>query len=186
MKRDQIIDTVAKLFKEQGFHNTSIRDISQQVGLKGGALYYHIKSKEDALFKIAYTGMSSYVAKLEKIIETDDNPKIKLKNYIGSHIDDYYSDFYKTAVTTLEFKAFSGNYQKQYNEKRALSEFHLRTILKEGMEKEEFRQGDIKLMSFAIFGILNWIAIWYDPEGEWGPNKLKKEFTKIILSGIEK
>jgi hypothetical protein len=54
------------------------------------------------------------------------------------------------------------------------------------MDKNIFRKGDIKFMSFAILGMLNWMVIWYNPKGAWPPDKLKREFTKMILSGVEK
>jgi len=186
LNRNEIIKAIAKLFKEKGYHNTSISDISQKVGLKGGSLYYHIKSKEDALFKICADAMNAYLAKLEKIIETDDDPKTKLKNIVESHVDYFANNFSKAVVSLMEFKALGGDYRKREKEKRSSIELHIRDVLIEGIDKGVFRKGDVKLMSFGILGMLNWIAVWYNPEGKWGPSKLKKEFVKMILSGIEK
>ena len=186
MNRDEIIEAIAELFKEKGFHNASINDISERVGLKGGSLYYHIKSKEDALFKICAEGMNSYLAELEKIMVTDDAPKKKLKHIIDIHVDHFANNFPKAVVSLIEFRALGDNYRKRYNEKRITIESYIKDVLRDGMDKGVFRKGDIKLMSFAVLGMLNWMVVWYNPEGKWGPSKLKKEFTKMILSGIEK
>jgi len=186
MNRDEIIEAIAELFKEKGFHNASINDISERVGLKGGSLYYHIKSKEDALFKICAEGMNLYLAELEKIMVTDDAPKKKLKHIIEIHVDHFANNFPKAVVSLIEFRALGDNYRKRYNEKRITIESYIKDVLRDGMDKGVFRKGDIKLMSFAVLGMLNWMVVWYNPEGKWGPNKLKKEFTKMILSGIEK
>ena len=186
MKRDEIIEAIAKLFKEKGFHNASINDISERVGLRGGSLYYHIKSKEDAFFKICAEGMNIYLAELEKIMATDDDPKTKLKNIVEIHVDHFADNFSKAAVSLIEFRALGDDYRKRYNEKRIKIESYIKDVLREGVDKGAFRKGDIKLMSFAILGMLNWMVIWYNPEGKWGPSKLKKEFGKMILSGIEK
>ena len=186
MNRDEIIEAIAELFKEKGFHNASINDISERVGLKGGSLYYHIKSKEDALFKICAEGMNLYLAELEKIMVADDAPKKKLKNIIDIHVDHFANNFPKAVVSLIEFRALGDNYRKRYNEKRITIESYIKDVLREGIDEGVFRKGDIKLMSFAVLGMLNWMVVWYNPEGKWGPNKLKKEFTKMILSGIEK
>ncbi len=185
MNREEIIAAIADLFRDKGYHNTSISDISKRVGLKGGALYYHIKSKEDALFKICADGMNEYLARLEKIMETNDEPKTKLKNVVENHVDSFFSDSSRMVVSIIEFKALRDNYQL-YNEKRSAVELHMKNLLREGIDKAVFRQGDVKFMALAILGMLNWMITWYNPEGKWGPKKLKNEFVKMILSGIDK
>jgi TetR/AcrR family transcriptional regulator, cholesterol catabolism regulator len=40
-RRDQIIDTAAQLFQEQGYTATSVRQIADAVGVTEAALYYH-------------------------------------------------------------------------------------------------------------------------------------------------
>jgi len=44
--RRQILDTALSLFREQGFEQTTIRDIATGAGLSLGAAYYYFKSKE--------------------------------------------------------------------------------------------------------------------------------------------
>src|SRR5690349_3353981 len=44
--RRQILDTALALFREQGFEQTTIRDIAARAGLSLGAAYYYFKSKE--------------------------------------------------------------------------------------------------------------------------------------------
>jgi AcrR family transcriptional regulator len=186
MERDEIFEAIAKLFKEKGFYNTSIKDISEKVGLKGGSLYYHIKSKEDALFKICEDAINTLLARLETIVEADDAPETKLKNIVENHIDYFTNNFYKTSVFLIETKALGDNYQKMYTEKRDRFESHIRNVLREGIRKGVFRKNDVKLMTFAILGMLNWMVIWYNPEGKWGANKIKKELLQMIFSGIER
>jgi len=185
-KRDEIFKAIAKLFKEKGFYNTSIKDISEKVGLKGGSLYYHIKSKEDALFHVCEDAINRLLAELERIVKTDDDPKVKLRKIVENHIDYFVNNFYETSVFLIETKALGDDYQKKYTDKRDRFERHVRNVLKQGMEKGVFRKGDIKLMTFAILGMLNWMVIWYNPEGRWGDNKIKKEFVETIFSGIER
>lgn len=42
-----IIQAAAVLFAERGYLATSMRDIAERVGLLGGSLYHHVRSKED-------------------------------------------------------------------------------------------------------------------------------------------
>jgi AcrR family transcriptional regulator len=47
--RQRILATASQLFVEHGYAATSVRDISQRLGMTKGSLYYHFASKEDLL-----------------------------------------------------------------------------------------------------------------------------------------
>jgi AcrR family transcriptional regulator len=47
--RARILDVAVDLFIEQGYAGTSVRDISERLGMTKGSLYYHFASKEDVL-----------------------------------------------------------------------------------------------------------------------------------------
>ena len=48
-RRQQILDTAAKLFAERGFHGVSVHDIGGACGISGPALYKHFAGKDDIL-----------------------------------------------------------------------------------------------------------------------------------------
>jgi AcrR family transcriptional regulator len=47
--RRRILDVAVDLFIERGYAGTSVRDISERLGMTKGSLYYHFASKEDVL-----------------------------------------------------------------------------------------------------------------------------------------
>ena len=47
--RRRILDAATELFNEHGYAGTSIRDITERLGMTKGALYYHFASKDDLL-----------------------------------------------------------------------------------------------------------------------------------------
>jgi len=49
LTKDKIIDAAIDLFSENGYAQTSIRDIGQKAGIKSSSLYYHFESKEAIL-----------------------------------------------------------------------------------------------------------------------------------------
>jgi AcrR family transcriptional regulator len=50
--RRRILDATTELFHELGYAGTSIRHISERLGMTKGALYYHFASKEELLLAI--------------------------------------------------------------------------------------------------------------------------------------
>lgn len=51
--RDKIRSVAMELFSEQGYEQTSIRQIAEQLGITKAAVYYHFKSKEDIVISLS-------------------------------------------------------------------------------------------------------------------------------------
>ncbi|WP_424212045.1 TetR/AcrR family transcriptional regulator [Streptomyces sp. BI20] len=50
--RQRIQDVALDLFAEQGYEKTSLREISERLGVTKAALYYHFKTKEEILIGV--------------------------------------------------------------------------------------------------------------------------------------
>jgi len=50
--RQRIQDVALELFAEQGYEQTSLREIAERLDVTKAALYYHFKTKEDILISI--------------------------------------------------------------------------------------------------------------------------------------
>lgn len=61
-RRRHIVETAAICFIEQGFHQTSIRDIAARAGISLGNLYNHFKSKTALIAEIANLEAEDLVA----------------------------------------------------------------------------------------------------------------------------
>ena len=58
----RIMQTASRLFAERGYGNVGINKIGQVAGFGKGALYYHIRSKEDLLVSIISDCLDSLIA----------------------------------------------------------------------------------------------------------------------------
>src|SRR5713101_9420138 len=45
--RERIVDAALKLFRDEGFDETTMRDIAAEAGVATGAAYYYFRSKEE-------------------------------------------------------------------------------------------------------------------------------------------
>lgn len=50
--KKRIVDVSLELFSKQGFKGTTIRQIANEVGIKGSSIYYHFNSKDEILDSI--------------------------------------------------------------------------------------------------------------------------------------
>jgi AcrR family transcriptional regulator len=51
-REDQLLETATRLFKEKGYHNTSMQDLADALGLQKGSLYHYIDSKQELLRRL--------------------------------------------------------------------------------------------------------------------------------------
>lgn len=50
--RDRLIEAARRLFWERGFETTSLADVAEKAGARGGSLYYFFRTKEDLLLGV--------------------------------------------------------------------------------------------------------------------------------------
>ena len=53
-RKEEIVNTAAKLFKEKGFSAVTMRDIAKSMGIRAASLYNHISSKQELLQDICF------------------------------------------------------------------------------------------------------------------------------------
>ena len=60
----------------------------------------------------------------------------------------------------------------------------VRQVLEEGMAGGVFAQGDPKLLAFAMFGAVNWIPRWFNPEGPATSQEIADRFAEYLIAGL--
>ena len=64
---EEVYVAALRLFREKGYHATSMQDIAGAVGLYKGSLYHYIGGKEELLVQVFERAMGSLVANVERI-----------------------------------------------------------------------------------------------------------------------
>jgi hypothetical protein len=60
-----------------------------------------------------------------------------------------------------------------------------RKILQEVQTSRQNKQPvDLTVATYALFGMMNWIYNWYDPQGKLNVNDLAQHLTKLFLGGF--
>jgi TetR/AcrR family transcriptional repressor of nem operon len=85
-KRSQLVDAAAKLVHEQGFHRTTLADISRESGVPLGNLSYYFKTK-DAIGAAVVDGLACAYESLRVSWESSSNPRERLESFIQMTFD---------------------------------------------------------------------------------------------------
>lgn len=184
VNEQDILKAAARIFRERGYHGTSVQDIADAVGLKKGSLYYHITSKEDLLVQIVASAIDWLVAGFEAIYAQPLSPGEKLSRAIAQHVEAITERRDEVAVFLQERNAIPAEHAVRYQAQRDRYDILFRQVIEEGIASGEFRAVDPRLATLAILGMLIWVKEWYRPDGRYTPEEIAAQFTQYVVDGL--
>jgi AcrR family transcriptional regulator len=82
--RQHIIEVATQLFHQQGYNQTSFRDIAQASGIPKGNFYYYFKTKDDLLESVVDQNLEDIRTKFQEWDQAFDKPVDRLKQLVAS------------------------------------------------------------------------------------------------------
>lgn len=101
-RRKHIIEAAAICFIEQGFHQTSMRDIAKQAGASLGNLYNHFESKSDLIAAIAMLEDDDMI-EIRAVLADEKPTSGTIDSFVVAHFN--YVSKPENAVLTAEITA---------------------------------------------------------------------------------
>jgi TetR/AcrR family transcriptional regulator, cholesterol catabolism regulator len=180
-KLESILRTSALIFAEKGYHQASIRDIARATRVSLSGLYYYFESKEELLFLIQDHAFGTLVHDLEAQLEGIDDPVRKIRVLMANHLRYFIGNMAEMKVLSHEAGSLTGEFRQRVNsKKRRLSEIAT-DILREIRPDSEI---DLRVATFALFGMMNWLYNWYRPEVDVPVERLAEDMSRLFLGGF--
>lgn len=179
-----VLKTSAAIFAEKGYHSTSIRDISRATGMSLSGLYYYFTSKEELLFLIQDHCFSTVLEDCRKLIATVGDPVHRLTLLIENHLNYFVNNMNEMKVLSHESNSIGGDLFRKVNTKKRQYVDLTMELLREISLKHSVEGIDIRVATFTLFGMMNWIYNWYNPRKDVDVAGLSRNITRIFLSGF--
>jgi AcrR family transcriptional regulator len=184
-RRLAIAQIAAGLFDERGYHDTSMEDIAESVGLRKPTLYHYFKSKDEILFEIHNEMIDLILSRQER----------RLAEGGGTHADGLRSLMHDI-IELME--THPGHLRIFFEHHRELPDEYKVTIrgkrnryrdliseeIERGVAAGEFREVDIELTTLAVLGLSNWTYQWLHPGGKHDARAVTDYFCDLLLRGI--
>ncbi len=180
-----IVAAAAELFAQRGFGSTSLDDIAEVLGVTKGALYYHVKNKEEILRLIYLSVLNVAEEPLRRILKSDLPPAEKLHRAIEHHIE--ISADRSPAVTIFyrEQPHLTGPFAKEITLRKKDYEHYFEQIIEEGVATGAFKSDiDPQIIMFGLLGMCHWLSQWYKPSGRYTPKQIATMFTNMVEGGL--
>lgn len=180
--RDRIIEGATTLFAENGYHGTGISDIAEKVGLRGGALYYHIGSKQELLWEILSTYTAGVLEQAEAVAASDQRPTDKLYDLIVRQLLHIVRSTRQMQIELRDRSSLTEDRLAELQAMRGRIQGIWQEILDEGYRAGEFESADTVVTNLIITTV-NAVSHWYRPDGRYTAEELADRVAHIILVG---
>jgi AcrR family transcriptional regulator len=184
-REDQVRAAALRLFKEKGYHATSMRDIAAAVGINKGSLYSYIKSKEDLLIPVFEQAQGVLLSQIEQIsADASQSPTERLKRAIHAHVTAVADNLDVLTVYLSEWRQLATESLATNRDQRARYAFLFHEILRDGVASGEFRPMDTRIVMLGMIGMCNYLFRWYRPDGRLTPDQIADDLIEMVMRGV--
>jgi TetR/AcrR family transcriptional regulator len=183
LKRTSILREAARSFNRSGFHGSTLEDIAERLGVTKAALYRYVPNKHELLFACFTLAADAAFANLDAGEAQGRNGLDKIRIGLQGYVRDMIGEF-GYPVVLLEENALLPGHAKIIISRRDRVERRLRALVALGIEDGSIAPCNPKLVSFAIFGAVNWVPKWYRAGGDWSAEEVAEWLLAVVTRSI--
>jgi len=183
-RKNEIITTASRLFKEKGYNAVTMRDIAKDIKIKASSLYNHINSKQEILSDIILEIAQQFTYGMDELMNEETTALLKIEKIIILHIEITVNNPEGLAVLNNDWMHLSDGNLDTYIKMRDNYEDNFRKIIKYGVENGELKNNHPEVILFSILSTLRTLNLWYQKRGKLDINILKKDMVSVLIKGI--
>jgi AcrR family transcriptional regulator len=182
-KKAAIIKSAAKAFGQKGFHAATIEDITNELKMTKGSLYYYFSTKEELLYNAHLLSLEKVLQNIIEVNATDDPPDVKIKAAISKHLAVFAEDFEGAFMLQYEFH-LPDEYLEKIIAMRDVYQKNFIQIIEEGIQAGVFKAQNARMTAFIILGSINWFLRWYSSSGSWSVEEISDAYINLFCNGL--
>jgi TetR/AcrR family transcriptional regulator, cholesterol catabolism regulator len=183
-KLQQILKTAAKIFAEKGFHRTSVRDIARATEMSLAGLYYYFTTKEELLYLIQERCFATLLERWDEAAKPESDVRTRIRLFAENHLSFFWHNMHEMKVMAHEDESLTG----EFNEKILVLKRRYAKVLMDLIAELQDRQGgralDLRVATFLLFGMMNWIYTWYQPKRDLSLPELMEQMLRLYFLGL--
>jgi AcrR family transcriptional regulator len=153
-----------RLIYRHGYEAMTLRMLARDVGLESGSLYYHIKDKQDFLFRLLKEIIEGNLAALDEKLAGLEDPEQQIRAFICFFITHQWEKKEEAFIISSEVRSLTPeNYEVIGALSRSFRD-RVEEIIDKGVAMGKFRVRNVTVAAIAICDILSGPARWYYPK----------------------
>jgi AcrR family transcriptional regulator len=175
----------AELFRDRGYHGTSLRDIADRVGIKVPSLYNHLTSKQALLHEILHGSMVALLDHTDAALASaGPEPSARLRAFVRALVEIQAGLALEASVMIEELRALDEPHRSEVIAQRDAYQAVLEDILRAGVAGGVFVAADLKLTAYAIIGMGRDVADWFRPGGRLPVDAIAAAYEGFALAMV--
>lgn len=182
----QILSESARLFAENGYDGTSMRDIAEACGISKSLLYHHFTDKDEIYARITLGSTRELYQFVFDRLPEGAGPTERIRAFMLATGEYFHRYRWAWVASTTAF--WNDPEQRRQKERlmwRDRYENLLRSLIQEAIEAGELRPLDVPLAGRLILSALNWMHRWYRPEKGMSAPQIADAYFDMILNGLK-
>src|ERR1700747_583397 len=183
-KLQKILKTAAKIFADKGFHKTSVRDISRATRMSLAGLYYYFRTKEELLYLIQERCFVTLLQRWEQAATAETDVRTRIRVFAENHLSFFLHNMHEMKVMAHEDESLTG----EFNDKiLVLKRRYVKVIMdliRELQDQAEGKPLDLRVATFSLLGMMNWIYTWYQAKRALPLRQLTEQMLRIYFFGV--
>ncbi|MDT8068167.1 MAG: TetR/AcrR family transcriptional regulator [Terriglobia bacterium] len=185
----EILAAGAEVFYEKGYEGASMRDLSRRTGMSLAGLYYYFESKDKLLYLIQRHTFTEVLHRLRERLASTSDAEDAVRTMIRNHIEYFVANMTAMKVLAHEDNTLKNGYGKEI---QAIKREYYRVCsgLLDELRKHRFgndgppRRSERRVAVMSLFGMMNWIYTWYNPQVDPGSDDLAEQIADMFLKGV--
>lgn len=182
-RRDDILAMAGQMFRERGFHATSMRDLAKAIDVRGSSLYAHFAAKEDVLWEIVTNAAAAFEDAIASVPDALP-PREKLAAMIAAHLGVVAAELDTATVFFQDWLHLSAKRRLAMVAVRDAYQQRFVDVIAEGRASGAFTVDDPRLSALIVLSALNWSYQWLDPGGRLELEAVAHAYAAQLLDGL--
>jgi AcrR family transcriptional regulator len=184
---DRVLQAAARLFREDGYAGTSLRDIAREARMLPGSLHYRYPTKEDILSALMERAIDHLIAGVLAATADIVDPIERVRLALTEHLRILLSDEDAVYVLLYDWRSLSRGAERVITKHRRRYEAFADELLAQAAASASLQPDvDLFLLRQFAFGAANWAAQWFERDGAYTPDQISSAFFRYLTQGTLK
>jgi AcrR family transcriptional regulator len=182
---ERILLAAGRLFREQGFAATTVRQIAQAAGVLPGSLHYRYASKDDVLLALMERGVARAIGAVREATLGARDPIERIRLGLRAHLELLCRGDDSLFVLLYDFRSLPASARAGVEASRGRYEAFWDGLLVEAWSTGHARTAlNVPLVRQFGIGATNWVATWYHPDSGVTPAQIADSFWTYLAYGL--
>jgi len=144
-----------------------------------------IKSKQELLDYLLFEIADKFHKGISEIESSSYSALEKIKAVIRLHVTMTFENPHKMNIHVNEWRFLDEKKKKIFKKRRKTYEDKITSILQEGIDANNFKNGDIEFLKNCVLSSIRWLYTWdVSSKKNLNPLEIEKNITEFILGGL--